>query len=98
MSFPSDYKRVQQPGGTVGVQGVDLGIPRQLQVETTNMILKLMDGSTPGGLTVVMKHMLDDYLQDGTVIGQGTKTMVENGTDGLTPEQARLWTASVMLS
>jgi hypothetical protein len=98
MSFPSDYKRVQQPGGTIGVQGVDTGLPRQLQVETTNMILKLMDGATPGGLPVVMKHMLDDYLQDGSVIGQGTKVMVENGTDGLTPEQARLWTASVMLS
>lgn len=98
MSFPSDYKRVQQPGGTIGVQGVDTGLPRQLQVETTNMILKLMDGSTPGGLPVVMKHMLDDYLQDGSVIGQGTKAMVENGTDGLTPEQARLWTASVLLS
>jgi hypothetical protein len=101
MTFPSDYKRVQQPGGTAGVVNAEIGLARQLLVDTTNWNLRLMDGGTPGGFEISMVKDLPDLLQLNSdlpdvlgIIGQISKTQVEIGTD----PDARLITPIVLKS
>lgn len=83
MTFPSDYKVVQQAGESSGVVGDVIGKPRQLLVDTTKWQLLVMDGVNPGGHPVVMLSDFANLFLDSDVIPQGTKTAVEVavGTD-----------------
>lgn len=92
MAFPDDYKRVQQPGSSTAVVEATVYLARQLAVNTDSWTLLVGDGSTPGGWRILMEANFNNFMQGNAPFG--TKAYIEAGTDGLTPEQARLWKAS----
>lgn len=100
MSFPDDYKRVQQAGGTKAQVDSTAGLPRQLLVDETNQKLLLMNGVTPGGFPVVMEKDAAAVLQSHNEI-IGDALMIAKGTDGAAagnPDTtARLWKSGELL-
>lgn len=100
MSFPDDYKRVQQAGGTKAQVDSTAGLPRQLLVDETNQKLLLMNGSVPGGFPVVMEKDVAAVLQSHNEI-IGDALMIAKGTDGAAagdPDTtARLWKSGELL-
>lgn len=96
MAFPDDYKRVQQPGGAAGIVGPTLFLARQIAVNTDDWTILLGDGATNGGYRVLMEAHFNSFMQSNAPFG--TKAYIEAGTDGLTPEQGRLWKASELTS
>ena len=95
MSFPDDYKRVQIGGGVATDVASQLGLPRQLLADTTNLNIRLMDGVTAGGHAVQMVKDLDGNIQ-GLNNMEGEVEFVEMGTDtpGSADQKRRLWKAS----
>lgn len=95
MAFPDDYKRVQMAGGVQADLASHVGLPRQILVDTTNLNLRLMDGTTPGGNVVQMVKDLDSNIQVLNDI-EGEVQYVETGTDtpGEADKKRRLWKAS----
>lgn len=95
MAFPDDYKRVQFSGGVAADVQAHLGLPRQVIIDTTNLNLRLMDGTTAGGHTVQMVKDLDANIQ-GLNNMEGEVEYVETGTDtpGQADQKRRLWKAS----
>lgn len=100
MSFPDDYKRVQQAGGTKAQVDSTAGLPRQLLVDETNQKLLLMNGSVPGGFPVVMEKDAAAVLQSHNEI-IGDALMIAKGTDGAAAGDldttARLWKSGELL-
>lgn len=96
MSFPDDYKRVQQPGADTPVASVTTYLARQLAVNTSDWSVLVGDGSTPGGHRVLMEENFNSFMQGNAPFG--TKAYIEAGTDGLPTELARLWKASELTS
>ena len=95
MAFPDDYKRVQIAGGVETDVASQVGLPRQLLIDTTKLNIRLMDGVTPGGHTVQMVKDLDANIQ-GLNDMEGEVAYVETGTDtpGGADKKRRLWKAS----
>lgn len=92
MSFPDDYKRVQQPGAAKAIVEATVYLARQLAVNTDDWTLLVGDGSSPGGYRVLMEANFNAFMQGNAPFG--TKAYIEAGTDGLPTELARLWKAS----
>lgn len=95
MAFPEDYRRVQMAGGIEADVAVQVGLPRQILVDVTNLNLRLMDGVTQGGHVVQMEKDLDENVQLIPNF-EGEVEYVETGTDtpGEADQRKRLWKAS----
>ena len=99
MAFPEDYRRVQMAGGIEADVATQVGLPRQVLAEMTNLNLRLMDGVKQGGHVVQMEKDLDKNVQAIPNL-EGEVEYVETGTDtpGQADQRKRLWKASKLRS
>lgn len=101
MAFPDDYRRWQVAGGNAAIVDSHIGLLRQLLVDTTNLNIRLMDGTTAGGHKVVMDKDFAATLESKAPAGelayvQDPDANDPNPVDGQAPK--RLWTSRVMRS
>lgn len=98
MAFPDDYRRWQVAGGNAAVVDSQVGLLRQLMVDTSNLNIRLMDGVTPGGHKVVMDKDFAGTLESKAPVGelayvQDPDANDPNPVDGQAPK--RMWTSRV---
>lgn len=96
MAFPDDYRRWQVAGGNAAIVDSHIGLLRQLLVDTTALNIRLMDGVTPGGHSVVMTKDLAESIQSVGSVGE--VAYVENQGENDPQNPKRLWRSSVMRS